>query len=148
MHELPLVQSIITKASEHARLNGGRAVKSISLVVGDGTGYVPESIQMYFDIAATGTMCEGALLSVRRVKPLMRCEACGILFERKPFSFDCPDCGGEGSPTETGKELYIEDIEIFLEQGDKTDERNNPGAGDGSGVDGERPPGGENARGL
>ncbi len=135
MHELPLVQSIIGKASEHARLHGGQAVKSILLVVGDSTGYVPESIQMYFDIVAAGTMCQGARLAVRRVRPLLRCDGCGTLFERKPYSFDCPECGGEGSPTETGKELYIEEIEILTDKGDDTDEEDDPGAGDGSGAD-------------
>lgn len=141
MHELPLVQSIIGKATEHARLHGGCSVKSISLVVGDGTGYVPDSIQLYFDIAAAGTMCEGAALLVRRVKPRMRCSACGKDFERRPFTFDCPDCGGEGSPTDVGRELYIEDIEISICEGDKDDERNDPGARDGGCADGERPPG-------
>lgn len=133
MHELPLVQSIIGKASEHARHHNGLGVQSIALVVGDGTGYVPESIQMYFDIAAAGTMCEGAQLLVRRVKPLLRCAACGREFARKPFSFDCPDCGGEGNPTETGKELYIEEIEIITDKGDHGNEGNDPGAGDGGG---------------
>jgi hydrogenase nickel incorporation protein HypA/HybF len=135
MHELPLVQSIIGKASGHARAHGGQRVKSISLVVGDGTGYVPESIQLYFDIAAAGTMCEGARLCVRRVKPLMRCMVCGAEYVRKPFTFDCPDCGGEGSPTETGKELYIEEIEITTDKGDCDHEGNDTGAGDGGGPD-------------
>lgn len=135
MHELPLVQSIISKASAHAQEHGALAVKYISLVVGDGTGYVPESIQMYFDIAAAGTPCAGARLAITRVKPLMRCAACGKLFERKPFSFACPDCGGEGSPTETGKELYIDEIEILIDKGETTNEGNDTGACDGGGAD-------------
>lgn len=131
MHELPLVQSVIAKASEHARLNGGRRVKSISMVVGDGSGYVPDSIRMYFDIAAAGTACQGATLSIRRVKPLMRCEACGKEYARKPFTFDCPHCGGEGSPTEIGKELYIEEIEIDTDEGNGGNEENDSHPGDG-----------------
>jgi hydrogenase nickel incorporation protein HypA/HybF len=135
LHELPLVQSIIKKASDHALEHHAQAVKSISLVVGDGTGYVPESIQMYFDIAAEGTICAGAALTVRRVTPLMKCSGCGKLFERKPFSFDCPDCASSGSPTETGQELYIEDIEIFINEGDKVHEGNDTSAGDGGNTD-------------
>lgn len=133
MHELPLVQSIIKMASAHASKNGAAKVQAISLVVGDGTGYVPESIQMYFDIAAEHTMCNGAVLNITRVKPVMKCSGCGRLFERKPFTFDCPDCGGEGNPTETGQELYIENIEIEIspDKGDTTNEGNNTCACDG-----------------
>ena len=77
---------------------------------------------MYFDIAAAGTMCAGARLTVRRVTPLLRCSVCGAEFERRPFTFDCPDCGGEGNPTDAGMELYIEDIEISVDKGEATDE--------------------------
>jgi hydrogenase nickel incorporation protein HypA/HybF len=130
VHELPVVQSIIKKASAHAMEHGAEKVTTISLVVGDGSGYVPESLQMYFDIVAEGSLCEGAKLSIRRVKPLMQCSGCGKLFERRPFTFDCPDCGGEGTPTETGKELYIEDIGIIADRGEAEDEGNDTGAGD------------------
>ena len=34
------------------------------------------------------------------------------LFEKKLLSFDCPKCGGQGGPTDIGKEFYIESIEI------------------------------------
>lgn len=133
MHELPLVQSINKKASAHALAHGAARVQAITLVVGDSTGYVPESIQMYFDIVSADTLCEGAVIKIKRVKPLMKCSACGKLFERKPFTFDCPGCGGEGNPTEVGQELYIEDIEIEIskDKGDSVNEGNNTGTGDG-----------------
>ena len=28
------------------------------------------------------------------------------------MTFDCPKCGGQGEPTDIGKEFYIESIEI------------------------------------
>ena len=28
------------------------------------------------------------------------------------MTFDCPECGGEGGPTDIGKEFYIDSIEI------------------------------------
>jgi hydrogenase nickel incorporation protein HypA/HybF len=67
---------------------------------------------MYFDLIAADTMCAGATLEIRRVKPKLRCTACGALFERQIFRFDCPDCGADGEPTEIGRELYIETIDI------------------------------------
>lgn len=148
MHELPFVQAVIKKASACAREHGAARVLSVSLVVGEGSGYVPESIQMYFDVASAGTPCARARLNIRRVKPLMRCAACGKEFERRPFSFDCPDCGGEGSPTDTGQELYIEEIELTTTEGEESNEGNDTRAGDGSDTHGERPAGRGDARGL
>ena len=60
-------------------------------------------------------LCEGAQVTIEGVKPKLSCEKCGKLFERKRFSFTCPFCGGSGNPTETGKEFYIKDVELFVE---------------------------------
>jgi len=74
--------------------------------------YVASSIELYFGIIAEGTVCENAKLNIKRVKPMLKCNECESLFVRKPFSFECPYCGGQGSPTEIGHEFYIESIEI------------------------------------
>ena len=60
MHEFPITENIVRIAEEHCRKAGGTKVRSIRLVVGDYSGYVPESIGMYFDIIAEGGLCEGA----------------------------------------------------------------------------------------
>lgn len=112
MHEYPITQQIIKIAENHAREAGSSKVKTVNLVVGDYSGFIGESIQMYFDIISEGTLCEGAKINIQRVKPKLQCRECGAYFERKLFSFECPECGGEGGPTEIGKEFYIDTIEI------------------------------------
>ncbi|MGN6715103.1 MAG: hydrogenase maturation nickel metallochaperone HypA/HybF [Anaerocolumna jejuensis] len=99
-------------AEKYAKEQGAGCVRTINLVVGDYSGYVGESINLYFDIIAEGTLCEKAKLNIERVKPKLKCTSCGEYFERRPFSFECPDCGGEGEPTEIGKEFYLKSIEI------------------------------------
>ncbi|MEE3380796.1 MAG: hydrogenase maturation nickel metallochaperone HypA [Succiniclasticum sp.] len=111
MHEYPVTLEIVRIASETAREKHGR-VRAIHLVVGEDSGFIGASIQMYFDIIAEGTPCAGATLTIRDVKPKMRCDKCGRLFERKRFSFTCPWCGGAGSPTEIGKEFYIDTVDL------------------------------------
>ena len=113
MHEYSLTQNIIETATRYAEKNS--KVSKIVLVIGEASGVCSESIQMYFDIIAKGTICEGAVLEIETVKPLLKCKTCGNLFERKPFLFECA-CGGEGMPTETGSEFYVREIEI-REQG-------------------------------
>lgn len=114
MHEYPVTLEIIRLAEKMAEENHGR-IRGIHLVIGEDSGFIGESIQMYFDVLAAGTLCEGAQVTIEGVKPKLSCEKCGKLFERKRFSFTCPFCGGSGNPTETGKEFYIKDVELFVE---------------------------------
>lgn len=114
MHEYPITEQIVKIAEKHAAEASASRVTLIKLVVGDYSGFVGESIKMYFDLIAKDTLCEGADITFERVKPKVKCNVCGELFERKPLSFDCPkeNCNGLGEPTEIGKEFYIESIEV------------------------------------
>ena len=108
MHEYSLAQGIINTATEHA---DGAKVIQIDLVIGESSGILGESLSMYFDIFAENTLCEGALVKIETVKSKLRCKSCNELFDRKPFSFEC-GCGGEGMPTDIGRELFIKSITI------------------------------------
>ena len=112
MHEYPITARIIQIAGEHARKEGAGRVVRVNLVVGDYSGFVGESIGMYFDIISEGTLCEGAALNIRKVAPMLKCRSCGELFKKVPFSFECPRCKGDGGPAEIGKEFYIDSIEV------------------------------------
>lgn len=112
MHEYPITQRIIEIAEEYAVKNAAADVKVINLVVGDYSGYVASSIELYFEIIAEGTRCQHAKLQMERIAPKLKCNQCGELFIRKPFTFECPICKGEGGPTEIGKEFYIKSIEV------------------------------------
>jgi hydrogenase nickel incorporation protein HypA/HybF len=111
MHEYPITLEIIRLAENAALGNGAAKVRKIALVIGDLSGYVGDSVSMYFGEISRGTLCEGADLEIRRVKSQVQCAVCGQVFERKPFSFACPSCGGDAHPTKTGTEFYIEYIE-------------------------------------
>lgn len=49
MHEYPVTLEIVRMAEKTAREKGG-IVKAIHLVVGEDSGFIGESIQMYFDV--------------------------------------------------------------------------------------------------
>ena len=112
MHELPITEQIVKIAEEHGQRARASKIERIRLVVGERSGYIGESIQMYFDEISKGTLCEGAILEIETIKPKLKCPKCGTLFERLPRRFDCPECGTDGEPTEIGREFYIENIEI------------------------------------
>ncbi len=112
MHEFPVTEQIIKIAAEQAEKNNALKVTQINLVVGESSGFIGESIQMYFDIISEGTICKGAILKMENVKTKWKCPACDILYSRQPLSFACPNCGMDGLPTEIGREFYVQSIEI------------------------------------
>jgi len=115
VHEASVTEALVKLALEEAGKQGARKVTAINLVVGEATGYMKESLDFYFGIFAKGSILEGAALNVDYVKAKIECPACGLLFERKRFSFDCPRCGAQGVMTSFGNEFYIDTMDIERE---------------------------------
>ncbi len=112
MHEYSVACDIIRIAESKARENNALKVLNIGLVIGDYSGFIGDSIQMYFDEISRGTLCEEAIISIKHISPKLKCRECHKLFERQLFSFTCNECGGMGEPTDIGKEFYVEYIEV------------------------------------
>lgn len=112
MHESSIIESILKIVIEKVDKSESVKIKNISIIVGEDTGFMGDSLQFYFDRYSEGTIAEGAILNMSFVKSKLKCPKCGILFERKRFEFNCPECGEEGEPTKIGKECYIDNIEI------------------------------------
>ena len=112
MHESSIVQSILKTVCDKGAEMQVRAITKVTIVVGEDTGFMGDSIQFYFDRHSAYTIAAGAKLEIRFVKAQLKCPACGKMFERKRFEFACPECGTDGIPSEIGKECYIENIEI------------------------------------
>jgi len=116
-----LVKMVSAEAAAHTGAGGGPLrVTRISLVVGEATGFMRESLEFYVGVSAKGTNVEGAALDIRYVKPLLRCASCGLEYERRRFSFACPACGAQGTMTKTGSEFYVDSIEIDEAIGEAT----------------------------
>jgi hydrogenase nickel incorporation protein HypA/HybF len=113
VHELPVTESILEVATEAANNAGATRILSISLVIGDLSSIVDDSVQFYFDILSKGTMAEGATLSFQREAAKARCLACGHVFEvTPPLVPYCPVCGQAQLQVSGGKEFYLESIEV------------------------------------
>ena len=111
MHEYHEAIHIIQHAVEQAVNDGKTKVTKINLVIGESSGFSGETIDMHFQDASVGTICEGAEITVRKVNTMLKCPNCGELFVRKPFEFNCPHCNTEGIPSPVGREMSIESIE-------------------------------------
>jgi len=113
VHELPVTESILDVAIEAAKNGGARRIISISLVVGDLSSVVDDSVQFYFDILSKGTLAEGAALVFQRRRAKARCSACGHELDVCPPLPDCcPVCGKVNLQVSGGREFYLESIEV------------------------------------
>lgn len=112
MHEYSVTKSIINTVVEEAKKAGAEKITEIKLVIGDLSTIIDESVQMYFDIISEDTIAKGAKLTFKRYKAEFKCKECGMVFIKPKKGFDCPNCGGLGTPTGVGKEFFIESIEV------------------------------------
>jgi hydrogenase nickel incorporation protein HypA/HybF len=112
MHEYAVTQSIIRIAATEAERAGANKITAINLVIGDLSTIVDDSVRLYFSMIAEGTPAEGAELNFRRIPAEFFCKVCGKSFVKPAHGFECPTCGNYGTPTEVGKEFYVESIEV------------------------------------
>ena len=113
MHELPVTESILEVAVEAAKNAGARRITSISLVVGDLSSVVDDSVQFYFDILSKGTLAEGATLVFQRQHARARCSECGHEFEvSPPLPPCCPKCDRVSLQVTGGRDFFLESIEV------------------------------------
>lgn len=111
MHELAITQSILDIAQKAADEHGAKRVKSVRIMLGEYSGVVPQCIQYYFDVISRGTVAEGALLDIRRLPVVIRCQSCGreSTIDRRHIA--CPLCGSTDLKLLQGREFYIESLE-------------------------------------
>ncbi len=112
MHEYAVTKGLIAIAVEEARKAGASKITLIKLVIGDLSTIIDDSVQMYFDMLSEGTIAHGAKLEFRRVPARFRCKDCDLEFDKPKTGFDCPKCGKMGVLTDSGKEFYIESMEV------------------------------------
>ncbi|UWG98760.1 hydrogenase maturation nickel metallochaperone HypA [Dehalobacter sp. DCM] len=115
MHEYGVVRQIINIVSEKALQANAKSVEEITVVVGELTGYVGESLQRYFGYFTENTLCANAELIIEKVPAQWECSNCHKNFIiSSAGSFACPVCGRDGKPTEIGREFYIKSTRISV----------------------------------
>ena len=112
MHELSITQEILRIAVEHAERANAKRIIDINLVVGDLSSVVDDSVQFYFDFLSPGTLAEGAQLHFTRIKARLKCRQCEREFEPEGMNWNCPNCDAIGGDILSGKEFYLDNIQV------------------------------------
>ena len=112
MHELTATQNILSMVLAEARRVGAAQVVCVSVKVGEWSTIEPDCVDFYFGIIAKGTEAEGARLAIERIPVRYRCGNCGLEYAPEGGSFACPGCSGASGMLISGRELFIDSIEV------------------------------------
>ncbi len=112
MHELGIVYHIIRDVENVARTNGVRRVSSVTLLLGEVSGVVPDLLLDAWRWAADKKpITEGAELMVEPVAAVTHCDACGRDYATVEHGKICPHCGSGDTYLLQGQEVMIKQIE-------------------------------------
>lgn len=113
MHELSIMQSVVSSALEALDSHPVRRVIELRMQVGALSGVVEDSLQFCYEVAGKGTILEGSKLVVTQLPVVIHCAACDADAELPGVqSFRCPRCGALSGDIRQGRELAIESLEI------------------------------------
>lgn len=122
MHELGIVYHIIRDVENVARAHGVRRVSSVTLLLGEVSGVVPDLLLDAWRWAADKKpITEGAELIVEPVEAVTHCEACGRDYATVEHGKTCPHCGSGETYLLRGQEVMIKQIETPDEDPADTD---------------------------
>src|SRR5437764_1787219 len=91
MHELSIAEAVVRIATDHA---AGRRVHRVELRVGHLRQVVPSALEFAFELLSSGTVLEGAQLTIDTVPAHGVCGACGAETTISWFPLQCSRCGG------------------------------------------------------
>ena len=116
MHEMGIMNDVLSTCEETARAAGKDRITHIALTIGELTDIQDFALQFAFEALSPATMAAGATLEVTYVAPQSRCRACGKVYGHDRFTMLCPGCGSYEIEQLCGRELQIDTIEADDEE--------------------------------
>ena len=112
MHELAVTESLLNTACDYAIKNNAQRVISLSIIIGELSSIIGDSVQFYWDIISENTICEKSTLVFNKIPAKFICQSCGEEFEINGDLIPCPACGRMDLRTIQGDEFLLESIDI------------------------------------
>ncbi len=115
MHEMSIVMNVfntIERELEKSHPKQTPPVKTVRLVVGKFSNAIPDALLFAFDSAKENTIFENAELEIKETDLICRCRDCDKETVMKKHTFICPECDSKNMEILSGRELFIESIDI------------------------------------
>ena len=99
-------------ALEKANAAKASRISQINLVIGELSGIVDDCVEFYFEFLSKDTIAAQASLSFHHPPTRLRCRNCTTVFSPNNLDWACPDCHAQTVEIVSGRECYIESIEV------------------------------------
>ena len=117
MHEIGTLYKVVETAESYAERNHAIRVLSITLDVGELSGMLPYFFESYYPIVIDKhPLLHGSKLILQTTPGIGHCNACGENYNVAKHEGECPCCGSRDKRILTGRELFIKDICIAMEE--------------------------------
>ena len=113
MHEIGALTKAIDLVEKVAKENEVKRIKSITLEVGELTGFLPIFFEKYFPVVIENRLIfEDAKLQIQIVKGQALCSECETLYNVMKQEGKCPVCGSREKTVLGGQEFLVKHIEV------------------------------------
>ena len=109
MHELALMDSVMSIVRSSAQQRDIRRVTKIMLVIGEFSMVVPDSLRFAFEALSQEEIFQGTELELKLIPLLCGCRLCAQEYvPRDHYDLICPYCSSDTVDILAGRELQIE----------------------------------------
>lgn len=112
MHESSMAISILRIVADEAQKAHVNAVTQVRLCVGDLAGVEATTLTACFEMLSEGTVTDKAKLVIKRIPATGTCSVCGTAATGRGRMLQCPLCKTSSVKLTTGREFYVESIEV------------------------------------
>jgi len=103
------ILGIVTDEAQKAHVS---AVTQVCLCIGDLAGVEATTLTACFEMLAEGTVANKAQLIIKRIPAAGTCTVCGTAATGRGRMLKCPACKTGPVKLTTGREFYVESIEV------------------------------------
>ena len=112
MHELAIAESLIEQVSSQAQERGAKAVKSVTIKIGEYSGVCTEALTFAYAPLAEGTILEGSQLIIESSPFILYCPHCKKQWHPAQFRRSCEQCQSLDVQIISGRELNLVNMEV------------------------------------
>jgi hydrogenase nickel incorporation protein HypA/HybF len=112
MHEMSIVQSLISIIEEEMVKNKASVLRSVRVKIGVMSGIVREVLRTCFEVLTSKTDIKGGVLKMDIAPLIGYCRRCKGNFEVIEYNFSCPHCDSTDIEIISGREMNIVELEI------------------------------------
>lgn len=113
MHEISLVESLLSIVGEYAERERFQRVKVLRLSMGRFSHVVPDALRFAFEVRSKGGIAEGARIDIEILPAALYCFRCEGESEIESFDVVCPKCSGSEVILVRGtEELQLLELEV------------------------------------